>query len=151
MTAPTTAENAQAIINELERFSPTLHGRERWLLLNKIDMLPEGEVEERCQAVIDKLQWDGPVHRIAAISRTGTKELCSDILDSLEARWAEEKEDPELAEAELAIQQLMQKEARERIEALRAQYRAQSRGTASEDDDDDWDDDDHDVEVEYAP
>lgn len=43
------ADNAQAIIDELEAFSSTLAGRERWLLLNKVDLLPEEEVEQRCQ------------------------------------------------------------------------------------------------------
>lgn len=53
-------ENVRIIANELQKFSPTLAGRDRWLLLNKIDLLDPDEVEERCQAVIDALQWTGP-------------------------------------------------------------------------------------------
>ncbi|MEC8080799.1 MAG: GTPase ObgE, partial [Pseudomonadota bacterium] len=41
-------------VNELHEFSPTLaEKRDRWLVLNKLDMVPEDEREERCQAVID--------------------------------------------------------------------------------------------------
>jgi GTP-binding protein len=146
------ADNALAIIEELGRFSPTLAGRERWLLLNKIDMLPADEVDERCQAVVDKLNWTGRIHKIAAINGTGTKPLCNDILDSLELHWEEEKEDPERVEKELELQQQMQQEARDRVEQLRERYRAASKAAKeTHSDDDDWDDDDHDVEVEYVP
>ncbi len=147
------ADNAAAIIEELGRFSPTLAGRERWLLLNKTDLLPPDEVEERCQAVVDKLGWKGRVHHIAAINGAGTKVLCNDILDSLEAHWEAEKEDPEQVEKELELQHQMQQEARDRIEQLRERYRAASKAAKEKgsDDDDDWDDDDHDVEIEYVP
>src|SRR5690606_37863580 len=37
----TPAGNVQAIVGELEKFSPTLAGRERWLVLNKLDLVPE--------------------------------------------------------------------------------------------------------------
>lgn len=147
------AENAASIIRELELFSPTLAGRERWLLLNKTDMLPPDEVDARCQAVVDALNWQGPSYKIAAINGKGTKVLCNDVLDALEAHWTAEKEDPELIEQELEAQQQMQYEARERIDELRGRFRAESRAAKKDsDDDDDWDDDDdHDVEIEYAP
>ena len=38
-------ENARAIINELEKFSPTLAERERWLVLNKADLIDAEEAE----------------------------------------------------------------------------------------------------------
>src|SRR5690606_30881408 len=57
----TPAGNAAAIVRELERFSPTLAKRERWLVLNKVDLLPEPEREKLCKAVIKQLKWKGPV------------------------------------------------------------------------------------------
>src|SRR6187402_2816596 len=57
-------ENVRAIARELQKFSPTLAGRDRWLVLNKIDLLDPEEVDARCQAVIDELQWTGPVFRV---------------------------------------------------------------------------------------
>ncbi len=143
------ADNAQAIIDELAEFSPTLARRQRWLLLNKVDLLPPDEVEARCQAVVDQLGWEGPVYRIAAISKQGTEELCGQLLDCLEERWAEEAANPEVLEAERALQAAMQDEARERIEELRERHRAARK--AGRDGDDDFDDDDYDVEVEYTP
>ncbi len=44
----TPAEAAVTAVNELNKFSPTLADQPRWLLLNKIDMVPEEELEERC-------------------------------------------------------------------------------------------------------
>ncbi|WP_439135784.1 Obg family GTPase CgtA [Pseudomaricurvus sp.] len=144
----TPADNAQAIIDELGEFSPTLAKRDRWLLLNKVDLLPPDEAEARCQEVIDQLGWEGPVFRISAINKQGTQELCGQVLDYLEERWDAEKADPELAEAEFDTQEAMQEEARERIEELRERHRAQRLASK---DDDDFDDDDYDVDFEYVP
>lgn len=137
------AENAVSIVRELEKFSPTLAKRERWLILNKCDLLQEEEIEEVKTRVINSLNWQGRVYTIAALARTGTKELCEDLLDYLESVWQQEKEDPEVLAAEQAAQKQMQQEARERIEALR---KARQAGK----DDFDDDDDDYEVEVEYV-
>lgn len=143
------AENVARIEHELARFSPTLAQRERWLVLNKIDLLPPDEVEQRCQDIVDQLEWDGPVYRVSAISGLGTRELCLDMLDHLDAIKEREQEDPDFAREEEEAQQRMQQEARERIDALRRG------GAAVEeedlDDSDDDDDDDHDVEIIYSP
>lgn len=149
----TAADNAEVIVNELERFSPTLAERTRWLVLNKIDMLPEDEAEAQCQAVIDRLNWTGPVFKIAAINKNGTHKMSEEILEYLEGCWSAEKEEPELIELELERQNKMQEEARERIDELRERHRAGrlAAKSAGDDNDDDWDDDDYDVEVEYAP
>ncbi len=146
------ATNVKTIMGELEQFSPTLSSRDRWLLLNKVDLLPEDEAEERCQAVIDALNWEGPVYRIAAISKRGTVALCGDIMAYVEARKEEELSNPELAELERERQDAMQEEARERIEELRERHRAEKRAQRKgTDDDDDWNEDDYDVEFEYVP
>lgn len=147
------AENAQAIIEELERFSPTLAKRDRWLLLNKVDLLPPDEVEQRCKEVIEKLGWTGPVYNISAINKQGTAELSGNIMDYLEGCWSEEASNPDALQAERALQESMQEEARERIEELRQAHRA-ARLAAKESsglDDDDFDDDDYDVDIEYVP
>lgn len=140
------AQSALTIARELEQFSPTLAQRPRWLVLNKVDLLDEEELAQRRQAIIDALEWTGPVAEIAAVSQQGTEAMSAAIMDALEAR-AEELQDPEVREEEEAQQAQMQAEARDRIAALREQKRAQ----ADDDDDDDWDEDDYDVEVEYAP
>jgi GTPase len=78
------AENVRIIERELARFSPELLERDRWLVLNKLDLVPEEEREARCQAVIDALQWQGPIYRTAAISQQGTLQLVQDLMRHLE-------------------------------------------------------------------
>jgi len=145
----TAADNAAVIVEELERFSPTLAKRERWLVLNKLDMLPEEEVEAKCQEVIDRLNWTGPVFKISAINKMGTEPMCGQILDYLEERWDAEREDLDLVDTEHELQERMQLEARDRIDELRERLRDER--LAAKEDDDDYDDDDYDVEVEYTP
>ncbi|MEZ5555356.1 Obg family GTPase CgtA [Haliea sp.] len=137
------ADAALAIVRELERFSPTLAARQRWLVLNKVDLVPEDELPARRAALLEALDWQGPVYETAAISGAGTKRLCQDLMVALEEQKALELADPEVAEAEAEQQSRMQQEARERIEALRARHRRQPEDDASDDDSDD-------VEVEYV-
>ena len=77
-------KDAKAIVAELKKFNPELAERERWLVLNKLDLLPEDERETRCKAIIKGLKWKGPVFRISAISGEGTRELCQKIMERLE-------------------------------------------------------------------
>ena len=144
------ADAALAIVGELERFSPTLASRERWLVLNKCDLLDAETLGLRRAAVLDALDWKGRVYAISAINGEGTSTLCGDMMVYLEERRDAELADPELAEAERQMQYAMQDEARQRVEEYRARMRQRSRGEGG-DDDDDFDDDDFDVEVEYAP
>ncbi|WP_414729047.1 Obg family GTPase CgtA [Zhongshania aliphaticivorans] len=148
----TLPQDAVAIIaKELGRFSPTLANRERWLVLNKLDLIPEDEREARCQEVVDALGWTGPVYKVSAITGTNTKSLCQDILQFVEAQAELLATDSEAAERERDIQDAMQSEARERIQALADKRRSERRAAGDTDDYDDDEDDDHDVEVVYRP
>ena len=143
------ADAALSIVRELERFSPTLAQRERWLVLNKSDLVDDETFAARREAVLTALDWKGPVYSISAIRSEGTDALCGALMTYLEECRAREAADPELLEAEQLLQTRMQEEARERIAELRARHR---RGPEEEnDDDDDFDDDEFDVEVEYVP
>jgi len=139
-------QNARVIETELETFSPTLAAGDRWLVLNKIDLLPEDEVEGQCQQVVDALGWEGPVFRMSGLASQGTKALCAAIMDYIDEHRQQEEADPELTELANERRAVIQAEARERIEGL-AQARRQSRQQPQENDDED---DDHDVEVVYA-
>jgi GTP-binding protein len=77
-------KDAKAIVGELKKFSPELAERERWLVLNKLDLLPADEQEARCKAIMKGLKWKGPVFRISAISGEGTRELTQKIMERLE-------------------------------------------------------------------
>ena len=139
-------QNARVIESELETFSPTLAAGDRWLVLNRIDLLPEDEVEGQCQQVVDALGWEGPVFRMSGLASQGTKALCAAIMDYIDEHRQQEEADPELTELADERRAVIQAEARERIEGL-AQARRQSRQQPQENDDED---DDHDVEVVYA-
>lgn len=143
------AESVTALAEELERFSPALYARERWLVLNKLDLLPEEEAQQRCQEIIDELNWEGPVFRISAANGQGTKELVFAIMNHLEELNERMAADEEFAAAERAARQQLEEEARLKIQEYKAERRRQR--LAADDDLDDDDDDDGDVEVVYVP
>lgn len=140
------AHAVKAITHELEKFSETLANRDRWLVLNKVDMVPEEDREAHCQAIVDELDWRGPVFSVSALSGEGTKPLTQAVMRWIEERAEEEAENPEIAEQEAARRQRMDEEARVGIEEEK-----QARRAAREEVDDVDDDDDDDVEVVYAP
>jgi GTP-binding protein len=147
------AEATVAIVNELARFSPTLAARERWLVLNKSDLVDDEVFRERREAVLAALEWQGPVYEISAIKKEGTGSLCGDMMNYLEDIKAREAEDSALLEVERQLQTQMQEEARSRIEGLREMRRQEAHDNTllKEADDEYLDDDDDDVEVEYVP
>ena len=77
-------EAVRTVITELERFSPELSGRPRWLVLNKVDMVPEELREEYCGDIVERLGWAGPVYRISAMTGEGTRGLTGRIMSYLE-------------------------------------------------------------------
>ena len=143
-------EAALGISRELEAFSQTLSARERWLVLNKSDLVSADELEEQRQRIVDALNWQGPCYIISAVSRVGLDALCQDLMVYLEECRRAEEEDPDLALQEREQQVAMQKEARDRIESLRRQKRDEARAARQAEDDDDFDDDDE-ADWEYAP
>jgi GTP-binding protein len=144
------AQAALSIVRELEAFSPTLAKRERWLVLNKRDLVDEETFDQRRAAVLKALGWEGRVYSVSAIRSDGTDAMCGDLMTYLEEIAAAESEDPTLIEAEQILQRNMQLEARQRIEGLREQRR-RGDDAVGDDEDDDFDDDDFDVDVEYQP
>jgi GTP-binding protein len=82
-------KDARAIVGELKKFSPDLAEKERWLVLNKLDLLPADEAEKRCKDIVRKLKWTGRVFYISGIARQGTQELCQAIMKRLEEKRSE--------------------------------------------------------------
>ncbi|MEH6445657.1 MAG: GTPase ObgE [Oceanospirillaceae bacterium] len=147
----TPADAAVIAVNELTKFSQTLSDQPRWLVLNKIDMVPEEELEERCQLVLDAMNWEGPVFRISALTKQGTSALTGALQDFLDKRALAILADPELLVQEDAMRSAVDAEARQHINNLREMARAEARANREAlMNDDDFDDDDYDVEVEYV-
>ena len=80
--------DARAIVAELKKFSPELATRERWLVLNKLDLLPAAEARKRCKDIVRRLRWKGPVYRISGLAQQGTHELCQAIMQRLDEMLA---------------------------------------------------------------
>ncbi|MFK8080251.1 MAG: Obg family GTPase CgtA [Granulosicoccus sp.] len=85
-------QNAISIVNELARHSEDLAARERWLVLNKSDLLPEDEQAEHCQNIVSGISWAGPVYMISAATGQGTRQLASDIMTHMELKQQEREE-----------------------------------------------------------
>ncbi|WFM70977.1 Obg family GTPase CgtA [Halomonas sp. CKK8] len=139
-------EAAEAIIHELGEFSPALAELPRWLVLNKLDLLPAEEREAVADEIVRRLGWEGPVFRISAISSDGTDALVQAAYRWLTEQRRLENEDEEAAERAREMRARMEDEAVARTEARLGRKRKRD-----DEDDDDFDDDDYDVEVEYAP
>ena len=78
------AENARKIMHELETYDPELIAKPCWLVLNKMDLLPEEEREKTCKKIIKELKWKAPVYKMSALSGEGTERLCQDLMNYLE-------------------------------------------------------------------
>ncbi|MCQ4274861.1 Obg family GTPase CgtA [Stutzerimonas degradans] len=138
------ADAAEIILHELEKFSPALMQRDRWLVLNKADQLLDEEREERMRQVVERLDWKGPVFVISALESDGTEALAQAIMRYLDERTLRIAEDPQYAEALAELDRQIEDEARARLQELDDQRALRRAGVkaADEVDDDDFDDDD---------
>ncbi|MBB3191682.1 Obg family GTPase CgtA [Halomonas cerina] len=136
---------ARAIAHELGEFSPALAELPRWLVLNKLDLLPEAEREAAAEAIVQRLGWEGPVFRVSAISGDGTDALVQAAHRWLTEQRRLENEDEEAAALAREMRRRMEDEAVARTEARLGRKRRRD-----DEDDVDDDDDDYDVEVEYV-
>ncbi len=141
------AESAHAIIEELEKFSAVLAQKERWLVLNKVDMLPQQDVDKICNELLGKLKWQSKVFKISALNKAGTKELCDAVMTLIEERNSRIIEDESFRLHEEEQQQQMDYEIRRSIERSRALWREKRKEQKGQKG---WDEDDYDVEVEYV-
>jgi GTP-binding protein len=126
---------AREIVAELEKFSPTLAAKERWLVLNKVDLLDAGQLDELEQRLRQELDWQGDIYRISALSAEGCKQLCGRLMDSIEEHRQLLKENEEYRQAERDREEAMAFEIRRTIEASRP-----AKKVAEDWDDEDWDD-----------
>ncbi|MEO5732361.1 MAG: GTPase ObgE [Rubrivivax sp.] len=70
---------AKAIVGELKKYDPALHAKPRWLVFNKLDMVPTEEREARVKDYVRRLRWKGPVFSISALARDGLQVLVERI------------------------------------------------------------------------
>ncbi len=76
---------ARAIVAELKKYDPELHKKPRWLVLNKLDMVPLEERAERVRDFVRRLRWKGPVFEISALTREGCERMVQAIYQHVQA------------------------------------------------------------------
>ncbi|MCP4995466.1 MAG: GTPase ObgE [Gammaproteobacteria bacterium] len=85
------ADEVRRIAAELEKYSADLASRERWLVINKKDLLADDEFDLRRKGLLEALSWEGPVFSISAMSGEGTGELVDSLMTHLEVLRADEE------------------------------------------------------------
>lgn len=78
-------QNALTIIDELEQYSEKVSQKPRWLIFNKMDLLPEDEANEKIQEIVDALGWEDEYFKISAVNKNGTKDLCYKLANFMDA------------------------------------------------------------------
>ncbi len=79
------AESVRALESELVRFSAELAGRPRWLVINKIDLLDATALQVAREALLEALDWQGPVFEVSAATGAGTTMLAGAVMQALQA------------------------------------------------------------------
>ena len=86
-------DDAKKILAELQKYSDELAHKQRWLVLNKADLLSEDELSQRRKEITDALDWKGPVYTISALGKTGTQQVVYDIMNYLTCDHEEPEQD----------------------------------------------------------
>jgi GTP-binding protein len=92
---------AKAIVGELKKYDKALYDKPRWLVLNKLDMVPVEERDARVKDFVKRFKWKGPVFQISALTREGCEPLVKAIYQHVAAAQREtvEEIDPRFAAA----------------------------------------------------
>ncbi|WP_334133764.1 Obg family GTPase CgtA [Tepidimonas sp.] len=73
----------RTVVAELKKYDPALAAKPRWLVLNKVDMLPPEERERRVRDIVRRLRFKGPVFEISALTREGCERLMQQVYEHL--------------------------------------------------------------------
>lgn len=81
----TPAEQVRILEAELAAFDSGLMAKERWLVVNKLDLLTAEDGQAMCEALKAELDWQGPIYSISSVTGAGTEPLCYDIMSYVES------------------------------------------------------------------
>ena len=82
---------AKAIAGELKKYDAGLYDKPRWLVLNKLDMVPSDERAARVKDFVKRLRFKGPVFEISALTRDGCEPLVKAIYQHVKAQQVAEQ------------------------------------------------------------
>ncbi|MEG1065575.1 Obg family GTPase, partial [Comamonas sp.] len=74
-------EQAKAIVSELKKYDADLYNKPRWVVLNKLDMVPVEERAAKVKDFVKRFKWKGPVYEISALTREGCEPLIRKIFE----------------------------------------------------------------------
>ncbi len=77
---------AKAIVNELKKYDPALFAKPRWLVLNKLDMVPKDERPALVKEFVKRLKFKGPVFEISALTHEGCEGLVKTVYQHVKAQ-----------------------------------------------------------------
>lgn len=83
---------AKALVAELKKYDAALYDKPRWLVLNKLDMVPEDERAARVKDFVKRLRFKGPVFEISALTREGCEHLVQAVYQQVKAQQVAEHE-----------------------------------------------------------
>jgi GTP-binding protein len=87
---------AKAIVGELKKYDAALYEKPRWLVLNKLDMVPTDERAARVKEFVKRLRFKGPVFEISALTREGCEPLVQAIYQHVKAQQVAEQPPTEI-------------------------------------------------------
>lgn len=85
---------AKAIVGELKKYDAALYEKPRWLVLNKLDMIPVDERAAKVKDFVKRLKFKGPVFEISALTREGCEHLVQAIYQQVKAAQVAEQPPP---------------------------------------------------------
>lgn len=78
-------EEAHAIVRELQNYDEELYLKPRWIVLNKIDLLPDSEKSPLITSIAERLGSVSPIFAVSAATGEGCIALCQKIMQFLES------------------------------------------------------------------
>ena len=86
-----TVAGAKAIVNELKKYDKALYEKPRWLVLNKLDMVPADERPALVKDFVKRFKFKGPVFEISALNREGCEALVKAVYKHIHAQQVAEQ------------------------------------------------------------
>ena len=83
-------------MGELKKYDKTLYDKPRWLVLNKLDMVPTDERAALVKDFIKRLKYKGPVFEISALTHEGCEALVKAVYKHIKAQQVAEQEPVEV-------------------------------------------------------
>ena len=109
-------DEAKKIIIELEKFSPTLADKERWLVINKVDLLSKDMIRQLEEDLRKALNWELPIYKISAINNKGCPSLMRALMDRVENHRLKLNESENYRDQQNEKEKLLAFEIRKKIE-----------------------------------